>query len=180
MGTLQSPPTSYLRRALWTVGAGAALLLAGCAGGGGQSGEHIGGEANLQLPDLGSITFVGLPGDVLLGLGLIVCALGLGFGVLTYSSLKKMPAHAAMREISELIYTTCKAYLKQQGKFLFLLWAFIATIIVVYYLFLVGFGVGKTAIVIGFSLIGMAGSYGVAWYGIRVNTLANSRTAHAA
>jgi K(+)-stimulated pyrophosphate-energized sodium pump len=180
MGTLQSPPTSYLRRALWTVGAGAALLLAGCAGGGGQSGEHIGGEANLQLPDLGSITFVGLPGDVLLGLGLIVCALGLGFGVLTYSSLKKMPAHAAMREISELIYTTCKAYLKQQGKFLFLLWAFIATIIVVYYLVLVGFGVGKTAIVIGFSLIGMAGSYGVAWYGIRVNTLANSRTAHAA
>ena len=179
MGTLQSPPTTYLRRVLWTSAAGAALLLAGCAGGGG-SGEHIGGEANLKLPDLGSVTFVGLPGDVLLGLGLIVCALGLGFGVLTYSSLKKMPAHAAMREISELIYTTCKAYLKQQGKFLFLLWAFIATIIVVYYLFLVGFGVGKTAIVIGFSLIGMAGSYGVAWYGIRVNTLANSRTAHAA
>ncbi len=179
MGTSQSPTTSRLRRALWT-SAAAALLLAGCSGGEAPPGAHSGGEANLPLPDLGSITFFGLPGDVLLGFGLVVCALGLGFGVLTYSSLKKMPAHAAMREISELIYTTCKAYLKQQGKFLFLLWAFIATIIVVYYLFLVDLGIGKTAIVIAFSLIGMAGSYGVAWYGIRVNTLANSRTAHAA
>ena len=180
MGTSQSPTTpTFLRRALWTSAAAAALLLAGCSGGG-APGAHSGGEANLPLPDLSRVTFFGLPGDTLLGFGLIVCALGLGFGVLTYSSLKKMPAHAAMREISELIYTTCKAYLKQQGKFLFLLWAFIATIIVVYYLLLVGLGVGKTAIVIAFSLIGMAGSYGVAWYGIRVNTLANSRTAHAA
>ncbi|HJE51451.1 MAG TPA: sodium-translocating pyrophosphatase, partial [Tessaracoccus flavescens] len=94
--------------------------------------------------------------------------------------LRKMPAHAAMKEISELIYTTCKAYLKQQGRFLMILWAFIAAIIIVYYLAFAGFTVGKTAIVIAFSLIGMAGSYAVAWYGIRVNTLANSRTAHAA
>ncbi|MBK7822304.1 MAG: sodium-translocating pyrophosphatase [Tessaracoccus sp.] len=179
MGTSQSPTPTFLRRALWTSAATAALLLAGCASGGSPD-AHSGGEANLPLPDLSKVAFFGLPGDVLLGLGLIVCALGLGFGVLTYSSLKKMPAHAAMREISELIYTTCKAYLKQQGKFLFLLWGFIATIIVVYYLFLVDLGIGKTAIVIAFSLIGMAGSYGVAWYGIRVNTLANSRTAHAA
>ncbi|MCC2594208.1 sodium-translocating pyrophosphatase [Tessaracoccus sp. OS52] len=143
-------------------------------------GEHqIGGEANLQLPDLGSVEFVGLPGDTLLGLGLIVCALGLAFGLVTYRQLKAMPVHQAMRDISELIYRTCKTYLIQQGKFLLVLWAFIATIIIVYYLLLVGFGVGKTAIVIGFSLIGMAGSYGVAWYGIRVNTFANSRTAHA-
>ncbi|AQP49406.1 sodium-translocating pyrophosphatase [Tessaracoccus aquimaris] len=154
------------------------LLLAGCAGGGGGE-PHVGGEANLQLPDLGSVKFLGMPGDVLLSLGLIVCALGLGFGVLTYTQLKKMPAHKAMREISELIYTTCKTYLLQQGRFLLLLWAFIAAIIVLYYLSL-GFGIGKTAIVIGFSLIGMGGSYAVAWYGIRVNTLANSRTAHAA
>src|SRR5699024_7591159 len=81
---------------------------------------------------------------------------------------------------SELIYTTCKAYLLQQGKFLLILWAFIASIIIVYYLFLADFGLGRTAIVIGFSLVGMAGSYAVAWYGIRVNTLANSRTAYAA
>lgn len=160
------------------IGAVALLLLTGCSGGGGGT-SHVGGEANLQLPDLGSVTFLGMPGDVLLGFGLIVCALGLGFGMMTYTQLRRMPAHAAMREISELIYTTCKAYLKQQGKFLLVLWGFIAAIIVLYYLSL-GFGVGKTAVVIGFSLIGMAGSYAVAWYGIRVNTLANSRTAHAA
>ena len=156
------------------------LCLTSCDSGGGQSGNHTGGEANLQLPDLGSVSFLGLPGSVLLGLGLIVCALGLGFGIITYSQLNRMPVHTAMRDVSELIYTTCKTYLKQQGRFLLLLWAFIAAIIVVYYLFLVDFGVGRTAVVILFSLIGMGGSYAVAWYGIRVNTLANSRTAHAA
>ncbi len=158
-----------------------ALWLTACQTDVPATGEHeIGGEANLQLPDLGGVQFFGIPGDVLLGLGLIVCALGLAFGLMTYTQLKRMPVHSAMREISELIYTTCKTYLKQQGRFLLLLWAFIATIIVIYYLFLVGFGVGRTAVVILFSLIGMAGSYGVAWYGIRVNTLANSRTAYAA
>ena len=156
------------------------LCLTSCESGGGQPGSHTGGEANLQLPDLGSVSFLGLPGSVLLGLGLIVCALGLVFGIITYSQLNRMPVHTAMRDVSELIYTTCKTYLKQQGRFLLLLWAFIAAIIVVYYLFLVDFGVGRTAVVILFSLIGMGGSYAVAWYGIRVNTLANSRTAHAA
>ena len=156
------------------------LCLTSCESGGDQPGSHMGGEANLRLPDLGSVSFLGLPGNVLLGLGLVVCALGLGFGIITYSQLKRMPVHTAMRDVSELIYTTCKTYLKQQGRFLMLLWAFIAAIIVVYYLFLVDFGVGRTAVVILFSLIGMGGSYAVAWYGIRVNTLANSRTAHAA
>ena len=156
------------------------LCLTSCGSGGGQSGSHVGGEANLQLPKLDSVSFLGLPGSVLLGLGLIVCALGLVFGIITYSQLNRMPVHTAMREVSELIYTTCKTYLKQQGRFLMLLWAFIAAIIVIYYLFLVDFGVGRTAVVILFSLIGMGGSYAVAWYGIRVNTLANSRTAHAA
>ncbi|MDO5066051.1 MAG: sodium-translocating pyrophosphatase [Propionibacteriaceae bacterium] len=153
------------------------LGLAGCSSGGG---GHVGGEANLQLPDLDSVTMLGLPGGTLLGLGLIVCALGLGFGILTYAQLQRMPAHHAMREVSELIYATCRTYLRQQGRFLLLLWAFIAAIIVVYYLFLANFGVGRTAVVILFSLIGMGGSYAVAWYGIRVNTLANARTAHAA
>ena len=156
------------------------LCLTSCESGGGQPGSHTGGEANLRLPDLGSVSFLGLPGNVLLGLGLVMCALGLGFGIITYSQLSRMPVHTAMRDVSELIYTTCKTYLKQQGRFLLLLWAFIATIIVVYYLFLVDFGVGRTAVVILFSLIGMGGSYAVAWYGISVNTLANSRTAHAA
>lgn len=156
------------------------LGLTSCGSGGGQSGSHVGGEANLQLPKLDSVAFLGLPGNVLLGIGLIVCALGLVFGIITYSQLNRMPVHTAMRDVSELIYTTCKTYLKQQGRFLLLLWAFIAAIIVIYYLFLVDFGVGRTAVVILFSLIGMGGSYAVAWYGIRVNTLANSRTAHAA
>ncbi len=154
------------------------LGLTACADGG--TGDvELGGEATLQLPDLGTERFLGMPGDVILGLGLIVCALGLGFGLMTYMQLRRMPAHRAMLDIADLIYTTCKAYLKQQGKFLMLLWAFIAAIIVAYYLFLVDFGFGKTLVVILFSLIGMAGSYGVAWYGIRVNTLANARTAHA-
>ncbi|MDO5677066.1 MAG: sodium-translocating pyrophosphatase [Propionibacteriaceae bacterium] len=173
-----------MRRARWgalAIAGFTALVVSACSGDGAPPGEqaHIGGEANINLPDLGQVSFFGLPGDVLLGLGLIVCALGLGFGLMTYTQLKKMPAHTAMKEISELIYTTCKAYLKQQGRFLLVLWAFIAAIIVAYYLS-IGFGVAKTAIVILFSLIGMAGSYGVAWYGIRVNTFANSRTAHAA
>jgi len=162
------------------LGAAVGVLCLTSCGGSGDSGSHAGGEANLQLPDLGSVSFLGLPGNVLLGLGLVVCALGLGFGIITYSQLNRMPVHTAMREVSELIYTTCKTYLKQQGRFLLLLWVFIATIIVVYYLFLLNFGLGRTAVVILFSLIGMGGSYAVAWYGIRVNTLANSRTAHAA
>ena len=156
------------------------LCLTSCKSGGGQPGSHTGGEADLRLPDLGSVSFLGLPGSVLLGLGLVVCTLGVGFGIITYSQLNRMPVHTAMRDVSELIYTTCKTYLKQQGRFLLLLWTFIATIIIVYYLFLIDFGVGRTAVVILFSLIGMGGSYAVAWYGIRVNTLANSRTAHAA
>ncbi|WP_226913475.1 sodium-translocating pyrophosphatase [Gephyromycinifex aptenodytis] len=138
------------------------------------------GEADLRLPDLGSVTFFGgLSGHLLLSLGLIVCAFGLVFGFVTFEQLRKMPVHPSMREISELIYTTCKAYLIQQGKFLLLLWAFIGTVIFVYFRFLMDFSWGKVAIVLLFSLIGMAGSYGVAWFGIRVNTFANSRTAFA-
>lgn len=155
------------------------VVLTSCSPGQGEEEVHLGGEATLQLPDLSSETFLGLQGDVLLGFGLIVCALGLAFGLTTYVQLRRMPAHRSMLEIADLIYATCKTYLKQQGKFLVLLWLFIASIIVLYYLFLVDFGLGRTSIVILFSLVGMAGSYGVAWYGIRLNTLANARTAHA-
>ncbi|HMT84870.1 MAG TPA: sodium-translocating pyrophosphatase, partial [Arachnia sp.] len=169
-----------MRRAAIGLGGFLVLALTACGTGPGSGEAHVGGEANLQLPELSQVHFFGMPGGTLLALGLIVCALGLFFGIATYSQLNKMPAHRSMREISELIYTTCKAYLLQQGRFLLLLWAFIASIIVMYYLFFAGFSIGKTAIVIAFSLIGMGGSYAVAWYGIRVNTLANSRTAHAA
>ena len=139
-----------------------------------------GGEASLALPDLSQVTALGgLSGRTLLGLGLVVCVMGLAMGVATYLQMRRLEVHTSMREVSELIYSTCKAYLSQQGKFLMVLWAFIAAVIVVYYKVLVGFGWGRVAVVIAFSLIGMAGSYSVAWFGIRVNTLANSRVAFA-
>ncbi|GIG23261.1 K(+)-insensitive pyrophosphate-energized proton pump [Cellulomonas chitinilytica] len=139
-----------------------------------------GGEASLQLPDLGGVEVLwGVSGRVLLALGLVVCMAGLAFGVAVYRELRSLPVHTSMREVSELIYSTCKAYLTKQGKFLLILWVFIAAVIVVYYKVLVGFGWGRVAVVIAFSLVGMAGSYAVAWFGIRVNTLANSRTAFA-
>ena len=133
-----------------------------------------------MLPDLSTVTVVGGgSGRTLLMLGLVVCVLGLGFGLLVYRQLKAMPVHNSMREISELIYSTCKAYLIKQGRFLLILWVFIAAVIVVYYGVLVGFTWQRVAIILGFSLLGMGGSYVVAWFGIRVNTFANSRTAYA-
>ncbi|WP_434063473.1 sodium-translocating pyrophosphatase [Pengzhenrongella frigida] len=155
-----------------------ALALTGCA----SSGESTiqGGEASLVLPDLGAVTIMGGgSGRTLLLIGLIVCALGIGFGAVSYTQLRALPVHGTMREISELIYSTCKTYLVQQGRFLMMLWVFIAAVIIVYYGFLAGFTWGRVAIVVGFSLVGMGGSYAVAWYGIRVNTFANSRVAFA-
>ncbi|WP_341729137.1 sodium-translocating pyrophosphatase [Brooklawnia sp.] len=139
-----------------------------------------GGEASLVLPDFSSVSFFGLQGNHLLMLGLLVCAAGLVFGLVTYNRLRDLPVHESMREISELIYQTCKTYLIQQGKFLLMLWLFIGAVILLYYKALVGFSWGRVAVILAFSLIGMAGSFGVAWYGIRVNTFANSRTSFAA
>ena len=172
---------SRRRRARLLVGLLAlTALLAGCGQSTTSEGSVHGGEASLALPDLSQVTVLGgLSGRALLGLGLVVCVMGLAMGVATYLQMRKLEVHASMREVSELIYSTCKAYLAQQGKFLVVLWAFIAAVIVVYYKVLVGFGWGRVAVVIAFSLIGMAGSYSVAWFGIRVNTLANSRVAFA-
>ena len=158
--------------------AGLMLALAGCGAGGG---GEISGEANLQTPDLSSVSFFGgaLSGRALLALGFIVCLAGLVFGLITFIKLRNLPVHKSMREVSELIWETCKTYLQQQGKFLLGLWAAIAVVTFVYYAFLVKFGIGKVLIILLFSVIGMAGSYGVAWYGIRLNTFANSRTAFA-
>ncbi|MGA9685768.1 MAG: sodium-translocating pyrophosphatase, partial [Candidatus Sulfotelmatobacter sp.] len=104
---------------------------------------------------------------------------GLGFGMVIYMRLKNLPVHTAMREISELIYETCKTYLITQGKFILFLWAFIAVIILLYFGVLQHMEAMRVAIILGFSLVGIGGSYGVAWFGIRVNTFANSRTAFA-
>src|SRR5688572_23233528 len=142
---------------------------------------HAGGEANLRLPDLGSVLFLGdTSGRTLLMGGLVVCALGLAFGLWIYTKLKNLPVHRSMLEVSELIYATCRTYLETQGRFLIKLWLFIAAIIAFYFYGLQDMSAGRVGIILGFSLVGMAGSYMVAWFGIRVNTFANSRTAFAA
>src|SRR5919198_6132321 len=137
------------------------------------------GEASLRVPDLGQVTFGGVSSRALLMWGLVVCALGLVFGTVIFSQLKNLPVHRAMREISELIYETCKTYLVTQGKFLMLLWAFIAVVILLYFGVLLKYEALRVAVILLFSVVGIAGSYGVAWFGIRVNTFANSRTAFA-
>jgi len=145
-----------------------------------QSAEE-GGEAHLPLPDLSQATFFGgaIDGRTLVSLGLIVVALGLLFGLVIYRELKRLPVHRAMLEISELIYETCKTYLATQVKFLALLELFIAAVIVLYFGVLEHFTAGKVITILLFSVIGICGSCGVAWFGIRVNTFANSRTAFA-
>ena len=142
-------------------------------------GHPAGGEASLKVPDLGQVDFSGINGRTLLMTGLLVSALGLLFGLVIFVQLRDLPVHEAMREISELIYETCKTYLITQGKFILLLELFIGAIIVLYFYVLVHLEVFKVVIILLFSLIGIGGSYGVAWFGIRINTFANSRTAFA-
>src|SRR4051812_5514495 len=136
-------------------------------------------EAKLILPDLQSVQFLGMSGRNLLLIGLVVCALGLAFGMSIFTQLRKLPVHRSMLEVSELIYETCKTYLITQGKFIAILWSFIAVIMVVYFGWLRHFEAAKVIAIVVFSVLGIAGSYGVAWFGIRVNTFANSRTAFA-
>ncbi|MEP6492817.1 MAG: sodium-translocating pyrophosphatase [bacterium] len=149
-----------------------------------QQARAAGGEANLVIPDLSNstvqVTFFGKSGHALLTFGLIVCALGLIFGLVIYTQLKNMAVHSSMLAVSELIYETCKTYLITQGKFILLLEVFIGAVIALYFGVLQHFTAAKVIIILVFSLIGIAGSYGVAWFGIRVNTFANSRTAFAA
>ena len=143
-------------------------------------GQERVGEANLVLPDLNQATFLGgINGTTLLMGGLVVSALGLLFGLVIYQRLKNMPVHSSMLEISELIYETCKTYLLTQGKFILILEVFIGAIIVFYFGFLQNLAFYRVLIILIFSLIGIGGSYSVAWFGIRVNTFANSRTAFA-
>jgi K(+)-stimulated pyrophosphate-energized sodium pump len=166
------------RYAKWSAAAAFLTLVTGAAA----SAEEAGGEAALKVPDLSQINFLGIDGHKLLLFGIVFCVFGLIFGLAIYSRLKGMAVHKSMRDISELIYETCKTYLFTQGKFLVFLWLFIAVVIVLYFGVLAP--VHPTAvtlpIILIFSVVGMAGSYGVAWFGIRVNTFANSRTAFAA
>ncbi|MBL8909265.1 MAG: sodium-translocating pyrophosphatase [Archangium sp.] len=141
-------------------------------------------EANLKLPNLASQQFMGMDGRTLLMSGIVVSILGLVFGFMQYSQLRALPVHKSMLEISELIYETCKQYLITQGKFILILQIFIGTVIAVYFSMAhmdIKEGelpqAARVVIILIFSFIGIAGSYGVAWYGIRVNTFANSRAA---
>ena len=182
MNPLRISSRSLARAAclLWLALAGASTLASEAGGG-----HKPGGEVNIVLPDLKNetikTTFLGgYSGHSLLLIGIAVSAMGMIFGGWIYAQLKNMPVHKSMLDISELIYATCKAYLLRQGKFLFGLWVPIAIAMTAYFLMLVGVSVTDMAIILFFSLVGMAGSYGVAWFGIRVNTFANSRAAFAA
>src|SRR6267378_1155281 len=116
--------------------------------------EQVSGEANLKLPDLHSVTFLGIDGHKLLMIGILFCIFGLGFGLVIYSRLKNLAVHRSMREISELIYETCKTYLVTQGKFLMLLWVFIAVIIVLYFGVLLKYEAARVIIILAFSIVG--------------------------
>jgi K(+)-stimulated pyrophosphate-energized sodium pump len=166
------------RRALSFVGWVSVLLAAASQAWAAEGQPH--GEMNLILPNFSSVNFLGITGQTLLTGGLLVCALGFGFGIMIYQQLRTLPVHKAMREISELIYETCKTYLITQGKFILLLEVFIGTIMAVYFTRAFEGDIVKVVVVLMFSLVGIGGSYGVAWFGIRVNTFANSRTAFAA
>jgi len=147
------------------VGVGAAALTAQPpeAAPGPAPAVHHGGEAALVLPDLSQAMFLGIDGRTLLTYGLVVVLGGLFFGLFIYRDLKSQPVHASMAEIGDLIYETCKTYLLQQGKFLLILETFIATIIVFYFGFMQHFEPIRVVIILLFSLVGIAGSYGVAW-----------------
>jgi K(+)-stimulated pyrophosphate-energized sodium pump len=149
-------------------------LVLGAAGMAGAS------EAELILPNLASERFLGVDGwTLLLLMGAVICSFGLVFSFMQFNALKNLPVHRSMLEISELIYETCKTYLITQGKFILILELFIGAIMVVYFGFLMHFDAIKVVVILLASLVGIGGSYGVAWFGIRVNTFANSRTAFA-
>jgi K(+)-stimulated pyrophosphate-energized sodium pump len=146
-----------------------------------EAGEHAGGEANLKVPPLSdpSVSFLGMPGSTLLLFGLVVAALGVGFGLWISTQLKNAPVHQSMLDVSELIYETCKTYLITQFKFIVRLAVLIGVVIAVYFGYFQHFDALRVIIILVFSVIGIVGSSSVAWFGIRVNTYANSRTAFA-
>ncbi|MDD4091185.1 MAG: sodium-translocating pyrophosphatase [Smithellaceae bacterium] len=160
------------KQSIWTfLLSGLLVLLA--------AGAAFAGEANIKLPDLSQVSFMGgsLAGLTILNVGLVICLIGLGFGLLQYMQTKNLPAHKAMLDVSQTIWETCKTYLLQQGKFLLGLWILIAICIIYYFGFLEEMGGSAVVIILIASVVGILGSYAVAWFGIRINTVANSRAA---
>src|SRR5262245_35697919 len=160
-------PWSFLQRRFSSAAGGLAALVTLLV-----ASSTFASEKDLILPDLASVQFLGMPGNQLLMAGLVVCFLGLVFGLVIFNQLKNLPVHQSMREISELIYETCKTYLITQGKFILMLEALIGVIMIVYFGVLEKNPANQVVIILLFRLIGLAGSYGVAWFGIRVNTFA--------
>jgi K(+)-stimulated pyrophosphate-energized sodium pump len=161
-----------VKRSLFQASAATLLVLVGVS-------TAAASEADLVLPDLSQVDFHGMNGRTLLMIGLVVSLLGAVFGIITFIKLRNLPVHRSMRDISELIYETCKTYLITQGKFILLLEVFIGTVMVIYFGWLRELDAERVAMIVAFSLVGIAGSYGVAWFGIRINTYANSRAAFA-
>ena len=139
-------------------------------------------EADITIPDLSQVSFFNgsVSGTNVLMAGLVVCALGVVYGWLQYIQTKKLPVHSTMGAVSQIIWETCKTYLFQQGKFLSALWALIAVCMVYYFSVLSHLPAGAVVMILLSSVLGILGSYGVAWFGIRINTVANSRTAFSA
>ncbi|MEN6375443.1 MAG: sodium/proton-translocating pyrophosphatase, partial [Smithella sp.] len=145
------------------------------------TGAAFASEADIKLPDLSQVSFMGgtLSGMTILNVGLIICVIGLIFGIMQYVQTKNLPAHKAMLDVSQTIWETCKTYLFQQGKFLMALWVLIAICMIYYFGALSGMPAGEIVIILICSILGILGSYSVAWFGIRINTVANSRAAFA-
>ena len=149
------------------------------------------GEADIKLPDVKGADFGGLTGNTIMMIGLGITVIGMLFGLLQYKQTLALPAHKSMLAVSNIIWETCKSYIIQQGKYLSVLWLLIAVAIIGYFGILSPIGqtvpdgqepINKwvaVVVVLLASILGILGSYGVAWFGIRINTQANSRTAFA-
>ena len=140
----------------------------------------LAGEADIKIPPLQQVKFGSLSGLTILYAGLVICVLGILFGLFQYQQTKNLPVHERMSSVSNIIWETCKTYLLQQGRFLIFLWVLIAVAMAYYFMGLSGQSFGRVILILFCSIIGILGSYGVAWFGIRINTVANSRTAFSA
>jgi K(+)-stimulated pyrophosphate-energized sodium pump len=140
-------------------------------------------EADIKIPLLDTVKFAGLnglSGTALMYLGILLCFIGAAFGLVQYKQTKALPVHESMSKVSHMIWETCKTYLFTQGRFLAILWVLIAACMIYYSKVLQGNSLGHVVVILLASVLGILGSYGVAWFGIRINTVANSRTAFSA
>ncbi|MFH0799045.1 MAG: sodium-translocating pyrophosphatase [Pseudomonadota bacterium] len=144
--------------------------------------EALASEADLNIPKL-DVVFnlfgTSIQGTSILWAGIVICLLGMVFGLIEFVKIKRLPVHKSMSDVSELIYETCKTYLIQQGKLLIVLELIIGGTIFYYFLGLRHFELSRVLTILGWSVVGILGSYSVAWFGMRINTYANSRTAFA-